>query len=134
AATTLRELGSELSGEAGKKEAAEARGPSIAEPDEPLTVRIEEPPPDPMRVIEEIAGPAIAAVATAGLTIVCVVFMLLERRDLRDRLIRLTGPDGLHLTTEALDDAARRVRRFLLMQLVVNASYGLPIGSGLHVI
>jgi hypothetical protein len=60
--------------------------------------------------------------------------MLLGREDFRDRIIHLVGRGRLHVTTEALDDAGRRVSRYLLAQLIVNASYGIPIGIGLYFI
>jgi hypothetical protein len=60
--------------------------------------------------------------------------MLLKREDLRDRLIRLAGPRDLSRTTQAIDDAAQRVGHYLLMQLVVNITYGIPIGVGLWLI
>jgi PAS domain-containing protein len=63
-----------------------------------------------------------------------MVAMLLGREDLRDRFIKVVSSGQLNLATEALDDAARRVSRYLLMQLVVNASYGIPIGLGLYFI
>ena len=66
--------------------------------------------------------------------IVFVIFMLLKREDLRDRFIRLAGSRDLPRTTDALDDAAQRVGRYLLMQLVVNVTYGIPIGVGLWLI
>ena len=72
--------------------------------------------------------------ATAGIVIVFVIFMLLKRDDLRDRVIRLAGSRDLPRTTQALDDAARRVGRYLLMQLVVNTTYAIPIGIGLWLI
>jgi hypothetical protein len=70
----------------------------------------------------------------AGLVIVFVIMILLEREDLRDRLLRLAGRRDLHRTTLAMDDAAQRVSRYLLRQLVVNGCCGLPIGLGLAVI
>ena len=72
--------------------------------------------------------------AMAGLVIVFVVMILLEREDLRDRLLRLAGRRDLHRTTVAMDDAARRISRYLSRQLIVNACCGLPIGFGLAVI
>jgi hypothetical protein len=62
------------------------------------------------------------------------VFMLFQREDLRDRLIRLAGAHRLNLTTTVLDDAARRVSRYLLAQLAINAGYGLVAGIALYVI
>lgn len=69
-----------------------------------------------------------------GLVIVVVVFMLLEREELRDRFIRLVGHGDLHRTTSALQEAGTRVGRYLLTQLVVNISYGVPLGIGLWIL
>jgi predicted PurR-regulated permease PerM len=63
-----------------------------------------------------------------------VIFLLLKREDLRDRLIYLVGPGRLNTTTEALDDAAGRVSRYLLMQSIVNGSQGIAVGLGLFAI
>ncbi len=87
-----------------------------------------------MQIISTVIGPLISPLATAGIVIVFVIFMLLKREDLRDRLIRLTGSRGLPRTTQALEDAAQRVGRYLLMQLVVNTAYAVPIGVGLWLI
>lgn len=73
----------------------------------------------------------------AGIVIVFVVFMLLQRDDLRDRVVRLIGQrrsGGLTVATQAIDDAARRVSRFLRMQLIINGTYGLAAGVGLFLI
>ncbi len=100
---------------------------------EPIPVRVEPPEQKPMEVIKTIALPMIGPLATAGIVVVFVIFFLLEKSDLRDRLIRLAGRD-LHRTTEGLNDAAERVSRYLLMQLVVNATYGIPFGIALYFI
>ena len=62
---------------------------------------------------------------------VLVAFMLLRLLDLRERVIRLLGPRNLHATTAALDDAAARVSRYLLSQLLINSVTGLWVGVGL---
>lgn len=72
--------------------------------------------------------------ATAGLVIVLVVFMLLEREDLRARLIRLFGHGHLAITTKAFDEAATRISRYLLMQSLINATFGAGVAIGLHAI
>ena len=56
--------------------------------------------------------------------------MLLNREDLRDRFIRLVSAGDLQRTTEALQDATERVGRYLLMQLIVNVTYGVPVALG----
>ena len=77
-------------------------------------------------------GPVVGPLSTAGLVAAMVVFMLLERRDLRDRLIGLIGHGQLATTTKAFDEAAGRVSRQLLMQSLVSLVYGIAIFVGLY--
>lgn len=84
--------------------------------------------------LESLVVPLISPVATAGLIIVVVIFMLLEREHLRDRFIRLVGSSDLHRTTQVLEEAGARVAKYLLIQLLVNLIYALPIGIGLYLI
>ena len=88
----------------------------------------------PLEVLQNIVGPLISPLGSAGLIIVVDIFMLLEREDLRDRFIRLVGYGDLHRTTEALRDAGKRVGLYLLMQLVVNIVYAIPIAIGLWIL
>lgn len=77
-------------------------------------------------------GPLLGPLGTASLVVAFVIFMLLERRDLRDRLIGLLGHGRLTVTTKAFDEAGSRVSRQLLMQTLVNAVYGTAAGLGLY--
>ena len=77
-------------------------------------------------------GPIVGPLGTAGLVVALVMFMLLERRDLRDRLIGLLGHGRLASTTKAFDEAGSRVSRQLLMQSLVNLVYGVGVGIGLY--
>jgi predicted PurR-regulated permease PerM len=70
----------------------------------------------------------------AGLVIVFTFFMLIQREDLRNRFIRLAGADRLTRMTQALDEAGRRVSHYLLLQLMVNITYGSIIGVVLYFI
>ncbi|HEV2503646.1 MAG TPA: AI-2E family transporter [Mesorhizobium sp.] len=88
-------------------------------------------PQRPIETLQNIIEPLIGPLATTGLVIVIVIFMLLEREELRDRFIRLVGYSDLHRTTQALQDAGSRVGRYLLMQLVVNITFGVPLAAGL---
>jgi len=119
----VENVGREIEEEQPAEPAAEA------EPD-PVPVEIVSTP-RPIEVLRSLIGPLISPLATAGLVIVVVIFMLLEREELRDRFIRLAGYSDLHRTTEALQDAARRVGHYLLMQLVVNTTYAIPVAVGL---
>jgi predicted PurR-regulated permease PerM len=77
-------------------------------------------------------APIVGPLGTAGLVVAMVIFMLLERRDLRDRMIGLFGHGRLAITTKALDEAGSRVSRQLLMQSLVNLVYGIAAGIGLY--
>jgi predicted PurR-regulated permease PerM len=77
-------------------------------------------------------GPIVGPLGTAGLVVALVIFMLLERRDLRDRLIGLIGHGRLTVTTKAFDEAGSRVSKQLLMQSLVNGIYGVVAGVGLY--
>ena len=79
-------------------------------------------------------GPIVGPLGTAGVVIALVLFMLLERRDLRDRVIGLFGQGRLAVTTKAVDEAGSRVSRQLLMQSLVNLLYGIGVGIGLYVL
>ena len=136
AAKVLRDLRADIeeaSGPPASEDQASPLEPEASEPD-PIPVQIRQPDPAPLQMLQTIVGPLIEPLATTGIVIVFVVFMLLQREDLRDRFIRLVGTSDLHRTTQALGDAAERVGRYLLMQLVVNVAYGIPIGVGLWLI
>ncbi|MGE0866530.1 MAG: AI-2E family transporter, partial [Vicinamibacterales bacterium] len=79
-------------------------------------------------------GPIVGPLGTAGLVVVLVIFMLLERRDLRDRLIGLFGQGRLTVTTKAFDEAGSRVSRQLLMQSLASLVYGVVAGVGLYLL
>ena len=100
----------------------------------PIPVQVQQAEPTPVEFLQKTAGSVLRPLATTFIVLIFVVFMLLGREDLRDRLLRLAGSSRLYLTTQALDDAARRVSRYLLMQFAVNAVYGALVGLGLWLI
>ena len=77
-------------------------------------------------------APIVGQLGTAGFVVTMVIFMLLERRDLRDRLIGLFGHGQLAITTKAFDEAGARVSRQLMTQSLVNLVYGTAVGIGLY--
>jgi len=102
--------------------------------DKPVLVEVRQPEPDPLTVIRDFAGTLLHPLATAGIVIVFVMFILMQREDLRDRIIRLVGSRDLQRTTVAMDDAAARLSRYFLLQTTLNASFGVLIGVGLWLI
>lgn len=97
-------------------------------------VRVQEPDPSPLTLAHNILGPIVEPLTTVGIVLVVVVFLLMQREDLRNRLIRLFGSSDLHRTTVAMDDAASRLGTYFLAQLGMNAAFGVLIGLGLWAI
>ena len=86
----------------------------------------------PFSFFSSLLGPILAPLVMVGAVIVFTVFMLAERESLRNKLLRLAGRGQLTTTTRALDEAAERVSRYLLLQSLVNLAYGTLVGLGLH--
>lgn len=87
--------------------------------------------PSALVVVRTIAQPLLGPLASFGVVIVFVIFVLLSREDLRDRLVRLVGRKDLHRTILAMNDAARRLSRYFLIQLALNSGFGTFIAAGL---
>jgi predicted PurR-regulated permease PerM len=107
--------------------------PTAAEP-APVPVEVRQPPLDPLALASRILMPVLHPLATLAIVFVVAVFILIQRDDLRDRIIRLFGTRDLHRTTLAMDDAARRLSRYFLVQLGINACFGLVVAIGLYFI
>lgn len=118
--------------DATKKDAQAEKTPKTAEQDI-QNVRVVEneksPVDDALIWLNAIADP----VVTAGIVLLFVILILLDRSDLRDRILRIFG-GNLNLATDALDEAAERIGTYLRMQLIVNLSYGVPMALGLWMI
>ena len=100
----------------------------------PVPVVVRQPELTPIEIAEKVVTPIVNPLATMAIVLIVTLFILLQREDLRDRLIRLFGSSDLHRTTVAMNDAARRLSRYFLTQLGVNASFGLVTGAGLYLI
>jgi predicted PurR-regulated permease PerM len=100
----------------------------------PLPVEVRQPPAGPLEGLSTLISSLLHPLATTGIIFVFVVFILFQREDLRNRLIKLAGTSDLHKTTAALDDAGRRLSRLLLTQLAINTAFGVIIGTGLWII
>ena len=97
-------------------------------------VQIQPPPTSAVNLARTVLAPILDPLSTTLIIIIVAVFILMQQEDLRDRLIRLFGSQDLHRTTVALDDAGRRLGKYFLSQLAINATFGLIIGLGLYVI
>ena len=97
-------------------------------------------PPVPVTVVDRpglfeqigaIAGPVLGPLGNVAVVFVLVLFMLMYLEDLRDRMVSLVNRRGVAMTTQAMSDVTQRISRYLLMTLVINTLYGVPVGIGL---
>lgn len=103
-------------------------------PNRPVPVEMQSSVPGWMTGIGGIAGTLLEGLAQFALAFILVVFMLLHREDMRDRIIRLAGKNQITMTTKALDEAGTRISKFLLMQAMVNSTFGIAVAIGLLVL
>ena len=108
--------------------------PKAPAPLTPVPVEVRQPDPSALESLQSLISPLLHPLATTGIIIIFVIFILLQREDLRNRLIRLAGSHDLQRTTAALDDAAGRLSRLFLIQLLLNGTFGVVIGIGLWLI
>jgi predicted PurR-regulated permease PerM len=137
AAASLRNIGGQITEPApgGAKPAEGSPGPQSAlsqKKTQPVPVEVL-PQSDPFSLerLQTVAGTILEPLATAGIVLVFVIFILFQREDLRDRFIRLAGSGDLQRTTSAMNDAARRLSRYFLFQTIMNATFGVFVGIGL---
>jgi predicted PurR-regulated permease PerM len=102
--------------------------------DRAVPVTIEEPSLTPFEFFREIVTLLVVPLTIAGAVVLFTFIMLLRQEDLRDRLIRLVGRGQLNVTTQVFEEAADRVSRYLRVQLIVNVTYGVPVGVALYAI
>ena len=108
--------------------------PGVAVQRQPLPVVVTQPAPSALKIGETVISPLLSPLASAGIILVVTIFALLQQEDLRDRMIRLFGSGDLRRTTVAMNEAGRRLSRYFLTQLGINASFGAIVGVGLYFI
>jgi len=128
----LKDLSKEL--DKSKEAASSPITPKTPAPLTPVPVEVRQPDPGALQSLQALISPLLHPLATTGIIIIFVIFILLQREDLRNRLIRLAGSHDLQRTTAALDDAAARLSRLFLIQLMLNGAFGVAIGIGLWLI
>lgn len=118
ALNTLTEVSADLS-----------HGPSS----QPVPVRLV-PGDSRLQFAYSVAGVLLKPLAEIGIVIIFAMYMLMRREELRHRLLMIAGTGQLGVMTRALDEAAHRISKYLLMQLAVNACYGVLFGAGMYLI
>ena len=100
----------------------------------PIPVEVRQPDPGALSTLVAIIAPLVSPLTTTGIVVIFVIFILMQRQDLRNRFVRLAGSDDIQRTTAALDEAGERLSRLFLTQIAFNAAFGVAIGTGLQVI
>jgi predicted PurR-regulated permease PerM len=131
AADMLQDLSRELDRPKDDKSVSRLGVPNAAGTTQPIPVEVRQPDPGALENLRTLIAPLLNPLATTGIIIIFVIFILIQREDLRNRLIRLAGSHDLQRTTAALDDAATRLSRLFLAQLMINATFGVVIAVGL---
>jgi predicted PurR-regulated permease PerM len=138
AAGMLQDLGKELdkpkTGLPERSVAPSLGNPLGSRPVTPVPVEVLQPDPGALESLRSLIAPLVSPLATTGIIVIFVIFILIQREDLRNRVIRLAGSHDLQRTTAALDDAAGRLSRLFLNQLLINTGFGVFIGAGLWLI
>jgi predicted PurR-regulated permease PerM len=101
---------------------------------QPTPVLVVDAPMNTLAYARSLILPALQPLGTAAIVLICTIFMLIRREDLRNRMFRLAGMARLNVMTQALDDAAQRISRYLWLQILVNGIFGVLIGTGLFFI
>jgi predicted PurR-regulated permease PerM len=140
AADSAKDIGRELSS---PDAPALAATPPVQNPKQRNAPRVPAPPV-PVEIVptgtsgladlRDLLTPFLAPLGRAGMVLIFTIFMLIKREDLRNRLLRLVGLGQLNKMTQALDDAAQRVSRYLFVQFLVNAGFGILFAAGLYFI
>jgi predicted PurR-regulated permease PerM len=133
ASKVLKELKTELqNSESGRPSSG---GDLLRQPtDKPIPVEVKQPDPGALTTLAAIIAPLLSPLTTTGIVVIFVVFILLQRQDLRNRFVRLAGSQDIQRTTAALDEAGERLSKLFLTQIAFNAAFGLAIGLGLELI
>jgi predicted PurR-regulated permease PerM len=135
----LSELADKVGAKKAQSSTSSADGSSAASPqpaptNAPAPAASQASGSSPFELAERYLSPVLSPFATFGIVFIVAVFALLQKEDLRDRMIRLLGSNDLHGTTVAIDDAGRRLSRYFLTQLIINTAFGIVIGAGLLII
>ena len=136
AAGALKGIEDELNQSSAPPAPSAAPGPSLEDknPTKPIPVQITKPEPRAFEILQSVLGKVLPPLATAGIVILFVIFILLQREDLRDRLVRLMGASDMQRATATMNDAATRLSGYFLRQVLINSAYGVFIALGLWAI
>ena len=134
ASEVLQELNSELNSPKRSAPASAALTPPGGASSDSIQVEIAKPTSSALQTLGAIITALVSPLTTGGIVVIFVIFILAQRQDLRNRLVRLAGSKDIQRTTAAFDDAAQRLSRLFFTQVALNAGFGFVVGAGLWII
>lgn len=134
ASQVLQELNSELNRPKRSAPGSSPLTPPGGPSSDSIQVEIAQPSSSALQTLGAIITSLVSPLTTSGIVVIFVIFILAQRQDLRNRLVRLAGSRDIQRTTAAFDDAAQRLSRLFLTQVALNAGFGLVVGAGLWII
>jgi predicted PurR-regulated permease PerM len=136
AAQSVQELGKELATpqETPPPTVVRSRTGRTSAPAAPVAVQVVPASENELIYLRDVTKPFLAPLVKLGIVLVFTVFLLVEESDLRNRIFRLAGLNRLNRMTQAVADGTRRISRYLMLQFLVNAAFGLLCGLGLYFI
>jgi predicted PurR-regulated permease PerM len=111
-----------------------AQSGSRGTPAKPVPVEAVQISNDPLDWIGSLLGPLLSPLELLTIVIIFTIFMLIEKEDLRDRILRLAGTGDINLTSQAFDETATKIGRYLWIQSVINFGYGILVALGLYLL
>jgi predicted PurR-regulated permease PerM len=110
-----------------------AAGPD-AQAGDTVRVRVVGERSDQLQATVKLVGSILEPLGQIGIVVIFTIYMLMNREELRHRLLLLAGMGNINVMTQALDDASVRISQYLIMQFQVNACYGIVFGIGLFLL
>lgn len=126
AAATLQRLGRDL-----EKSTAPVPRPAEGGATPPVEVRVQPAPLTPGQIAGGVIGRIAHPIVTMGLTVLLLVFLLLEHEEFARRLSRSFGESRMESVRAAFDDIVLNIGRYLQAMLALNISFGVIVGTGL---
>ncbi|MGC2548600.1 MAG: AI-2E family transporter [Silvibacterium sp.] len=139
---SIREIGAEISNETQPKTPKPEELHTFRERERerlqadkvPVPVSVVPPPQTASQYLSQYALPIMKPLGVLLMVVIFTIYMLLKREDLRNRLLLLAGMGRLNLMSQAMNEAAARISRYLIMNVMVNAGYGVIFGTGLYLL
>lgn len=104
----------------------------LEEAQQPVSVRVIQPAPTTGDYVKQYAGTLLEPMGVLLMVLVFTFYMLVKHESLRNRLLLLAGRGHINLMSQAMNEAAGRIGRYLVLNVLLNAAYGVVFGVSLY--